>query len=61
MLLKLMLSSCQECGHEEDYTRKLEATHYKEHMYILSFICPICKHKNEVIASEKDIKELFNK
>lgn len=61
MLLKLMLSACQECGHEEDYTQKLEATYYKDNMYILSFTCPVCRHKNEVVASERDIKELFIK
>lgn len=59
MLLKLMLSACQECGHEEDYTQKLVATHYRDNMYILSFTCPVCHYKNEVVASDKDIKELF--
>lgn len=56
-----MLSACQECGHEEDYTQKLVATHYRDNMYILSFTCPVCNYKNEVVASDKDIKELFIK
>jgi uncharacterized Zn finger protein len=61
MLLELLLSSCHECGHQEDYTQRLEATHYKESMYILSFKCPLCGEVNQVLASEDDIKRLFNK
>ena len=61
MLLELMLSACHECGHKEDYRQRLEATHYKERMYILTFKCPLCGASNEVLASEDDIKGLFNR
>lgn len=55
-----MLSACQFCGHEEDYTQHLEATHYKESMYLLSFKCPLCGETSVVLASEEDIKNLFH-
>ena len=61
MLLEMMLASCHECGHKENYKNSLEITHYKENMYLLSFTCPLCKSKSEVLASEDDIKRLFNK
>ena len=54
-----MLSACQECGHEDDYKQRLEMTHYKESMYLLSFKCPICNSISQVLASEEDIKNLF--
>ena len=56
-----MLASCHECGHKENYKNSLEMTHYKENMYLLSFTCPLCKSKSEVLASEDDIKRLFHK
>ena len=61
MLLELLLSCCHNCGYKHDFMQKLEAKHYKENMYILSFICPICLNKNEVVASDYDIKKLFKK
>lgn len=61
MLLEIMLSSCHECGHKENYKNSLEMTHYKESMYLLSFQCPLCKAKSEVLASEDDIRRLFHK
>jgi transcription initiation factor IIE alpha subunit len=61
MLLELMLSACHECGHEEDYYMKMEATHYKESMYLLTFKCPVCGATSEVLASEEDIRRLFHK
>ena len=42
MLLEMMLSSCHNCGHKEDFTQSLEITHYKEKMYLLSFVCSLC-------------------
>jgi predicted nucleic acid-binding Zn ribbon protein len=61
MLLEMMLASCHNCGHKEDFTQSLEITHYKEKMYILSFKCSLCGNKSEVLASEDDIKRLFHK
>jgi transcription elongation factor Elf1 len=59
MLLELMLSACHECGHEDNYKQRLEMTHYKESMYLLTFKCPVCGASSEVLASEDDIKKLF--
>lgn len=61
MLLEMMMASCHNCGHKEDFTQALEITHYKEKMYLLSFKCSLCGKTSEVLASEDDIKRLFHK
>lgn len=60
MLLEMMLSFCHECGHKDNFKEHLEMTHYKESMYLLSYVCPVCKKSSEVLASESDIKRLFH-
>lgn len=61
MLLERMIASCHECGHKENYKQSMDVVHYKEKMYLLSFVCPLCKAKSEVLASEDDLRRLFNK
>ena len=57
----MLLSMCHECGYQDDFLQKLELTHYKEKMYLVSFVCPVCGCKSTVIASESDISDLFSK
>lgn len=52
---------CHECGYQDDYIQKLELSPYKEKMYVVSFVCPVCGHKSSVVASESDINDLFSK
>ena len=61
MLLRMLLSMCHECGYQDDYIQKLELSPYKEKMYVVSFVCPVCGHKSSVVASESDINDLFSK
>lgn len=57
----MLLSMCHECGYQDDFLQKLELTHYKEKMYLVSFVCPVCGCKSTVVASESDISDLFSK